>query len=389
MALGGPNVVKGHHEVRAVSDPADTVGRRTKSSDRKANLSMNLAVQPDLWAGVDRLIDRAPSPVDLRAHGLQVLAARRLRRELPPEFADVEWEASQRSAVGRLILREARSAYDGPIIVLKGLDTATYYPSMHLRPFADIDLLVEDAERAQRALISSGFVPVGLPDAYYDGLHHLRPLVRPEAPSLAVEIHRRPNWFSWSDPPANDELFNSVLPSALGVPGVFGLLPAQHALVVAAHAWVELPLRRLLDLVDAAAISSQADSDALMAVARRWDMLRVWRTTSAAANALFYNEPTPSSLRVWGRNLEAVRDRTVLETHFRRLASVFWARPPLLALATAGRILAETALPAPSDSWSTKLARTRRAIMDRSKPAAQHAQTLGEDAQRAPRFRRR
>lgn len=348
--------------------------------------------EAELWASVLRLVDRAPSLDDLRAHGLHLLAAwhwRRLGRAVPGDLAEEERESAHRTAIAPLILQEARRAYDGPLIVIKGIQVARRYPVEYLRPYRDLDLVTDDAEGAQQALIKAGFVPVGWSSDYYAGLHHLAPLVSPLAPELAIEIHRRPNWVPWGDPPLTEELRALATEPVEGVPGVVGLSPAAHALAVAAHAWVELPFRRLLDLVDVAVLSLEAEETEIERLARTWGISGVWRVTRGAIDALFAAGPTPSSLGVWARNLESVRDRTVLETHVRRLLSPFWALPLSEATRASGRALLDIVRPAPSETWTNKLARSRKALVHRSLPASRHADTLGTDAKWAPRFRRR
>ena len=56
---------------------------------------------------------------------------------------------------------------------MKGPEVAAHYPVPSDRPFGDLDLLVEDPEAAQRALIAAGFVEFGEPDG----------IRRPSAPS--------------------------------------------------------------------------------------------------------------------------------------------------------------------------------------------------------------
>ena len=58
-----------------------------------------------------------------------------------------------------------------------------------LRSFGDLDLLTDDAEAAQAALLAAGFQEVFEPEIYED-IHHLRPLWWPGLP-LVVELHTR------------------------------------------------------------------------------------------------------------------------------------------------------------------------------------------------------
>ena len=344
----------------------------------------------DLWRGVDRLIDRAPSLADLRSHGLHLLAARSLRRRgipLPDQLAEEEVVARRRELSASLVLTRMRASYEGRMILMKGPEMAARYPT-GCRPFGDLDVLAEDPEAAQRALIAAGFERVGFEDSYYDGLHHLRPLRLPEAPSPIVEIHRRPNWVEWVDPPPNEELFGAAVPSICEVDGYLALSPAQRGPSLAAHSWVEMPLRRILDLVDVVLVAPSCDARReARAVASRWGLGRMWDSTLAAADCLLFAAAPPAALRVWARNLRQVRDRTVLENHVRRWLSGFAALPPGSAARAAVVAVARDLRPAPAEPWTSKLRRTREAARNPTRPAADHARRLGRDAKRA-RFRR-
>jgi hypothetical protein len=363
----------------------------TRPSAHADPLGTAAAAVPSLWAGVDAVIDRTTSFRDLRAHRLQLLAARRWRelgREVPAEIVEEEFRSAWQFAASKAVLRDAVAVYDGPLLVLKGPHTASFYPAPQLRPFSDVDVLAAEPEQAHAALLAAGFEPIGFDDDYYLGLHHLRPLLDRER-GLAVEIHRYPNWFSWSDPPDRHELLATAVSDVLGVRGLLGLAPEYHALVLAAHGWVELPFRRVSDLLDVAAVASNADADAIELLAGRWRMERVWHTVMAAADAMFRGGEVPAAMRICAGNFIGMRDRTVQETHVRRLIASFWALPPLKALAELGHMIALTALPSPTDTWSTKLARGRLALRHRSQSASEHSELLGPDAQRTPRLRRR
>ena len=87
---------------------------------------------------------------------------------------------------------------------------ATFYPDPSLRGYGDIDLLVEDAQGAQEALLRAGFEPVGDPSLYVD-LHHLRPLTTKGLP-IRLEIHSEPKWVDGlRAPSAADVLEGAVL----------------------------------------------------------------------------------------------------------------------------------------------------------------------------------
>ena len=284
------------------------------------------------WAGVAALVDRAKSLDDLRLHRIELLAARRWREKgisVPPDLAEDELRASVLVLAGQALLRRVRESCDGSVIVLKGPEVAAYYPDPALRSSIDIDLLVPDAERTQRQLLAAGFREVGDPEKFL-GIQHLRPLAWPTIP-LSVEIHERPKWPGGMATPSTAALFDLTTQSATGVEGLLALTRAHHALVVAAHSWAHVPLSRLRDLVDVAALSQGVPRTELNGLARAWGVERLWRSTADVMDALLYGHRAPLSLRVWARHLTQVRERTVVEHQMRRFLSPFWAFPPQVA----------------------------------------------------------
>ena len=197
-----------------------------------------------------------------------------------------ELRAVHNAAAARTLLSAVREAYDGQMLLLKGPEVAACYPDPALRPSKDLDILVDNAEGAQRALLAAGFEPGGASgDDYYVGLHHLRPLRMPGETAAFVEVHRRPGWVKFVDPPTTRELLAAATEGATGVPGVLALPPPHHALVLAAHSWDERPMRRLLDLIDIAAVTTGRDRAEIHALASGWGLSRLWRTTAAAVDA--------------------------------------------------------------------------------------------------------
>jgi Uncharacterised nucleotidyltransferase len=343
------------------------------------------AVDPGLWHGVDSLIDKAPSADALIAHRLHLLAAQRwaeLGRPVPQEFSADRRSAAFLSLVAGVLLQKVREACDGPILLIKGPETAAYYRDASGRPFRDLDLLVHDAAAVQRALLSSGFVLTG-DERLYEGIHHLRPVVRPELP-LVIEVHERPKWVDGLPTPSVDELFETAVPSASGVDGIVTLPPAQHALLLTAHAWAHGPLRRLLDLVDVAAVAERADEAELRAVARAWKLTRLSRTTDSAVQALFYGDRMPLSLRTWARNFRSARERTVLESHVERTFSAFWSLPPHRAVARMGREIGQHFSPEPGETWRVKLTRSGRALRHHLSTVSDHDRAVEARGLQAP-----
>jgi hypothetical protein len=327
---------------------------------------------PELWAAVDRLVERAPGLADLRAHRLHLIAAARGG----PFTGDLELRAQRRvaainSLLAPVVLARARAAYDGRLMLIKGPEVAARYPDPAVRPFRDLDLLADDAEAAQRGLLAAGFEPVGFADDYYAARHHLRPLMWPGTP-LVVEVHCRPEWPRWSRAPAAAELFAAAVPSALTVDGLLAPAPAHHALIVAGHSWSAEPLRLLLDLVDIAALTAGLDPAATAAQADHWGIGRAWRTLAGAADALLGSGPPTWPLRSWARNLGQVRDRTVLESHVADLLGSFWAVPLRRAPRVCAMELSDAIGPVEGEPLRGKLARAGRALRNASTPLAVH-----------------
>jgi putative nucleotidyltransferase-like protein len=344
---------------------------------------------PDLWSAVDRLIDRAAQLEDLRRHGLQLLAGRRWRllgRPLEAQLLHDEQLAAAVTLTVPIVVERVRAAYDGLIVIMKGPEIAGLYPSPRLRPYSDVDLLVDDAERAQRALLAAGFRPVGDPRLYVD-IHHLRPVVAPGL-AVAVEIHDRPKWPDGLSPPPTEELLARAVPATLPIDGV-GTLPApEHALLLAVHSWAHVPLVRISHLLDVNLMADGVDRAELQALARRWDVPKLWLATATAAEALFQGRPPSWPLRTWARNLRGVRERTVLESHLERWLAPFSAASPRRAIRASATAMAEEAQRQPGEAWRVKLHRTGRALRSPSVRLSEHHRALAErELQRVRRGR--
>jgi hypothetical protein len=339
-------------------------------------------VDGSLWRAVAEVVDRAPTADDLRAHRLHLLAAQRLRARghaVPIEFVAAERLSAAVTLAAEIALERAREAYDGTLFLMKGLEVALRYPNPTLRPFRDLDLLVDQPHTAQRALIAAGFQPVGPEDRFYEGKHHLRPLLVPGLPVL-LELHRRPVWIPWAPPPSNAELLSDAVDSATGISGVLAPSPAHHTLLLAAHAWMGTPLRRILDLVDSTVVSQEADPVELWEAARHWQLDGVWQVTKAGAYAVLFGAPSlPWHVRLWAGRVSSVRDRTLFRDHVVRLLSPFSVLPPNRALRVAGQALGRALRPAADETWRLKAARVRRALKNASERVSIHDQIPGEE----------
>jgi putative nucleotidyltransferase-like protein len=318
-----------------------------------------------LWANLARLIERAPRESDLRFHGVELLAAqhdRKLGRTPALQTIAAERTAAATSLVAPLVLQRVLSTVDGPVVLMKGPEVAEHYENPLTRPYRDIDLLVEDAQSAWSAMVEAGFEPTGDPRIYV-GIHHLRPLVWPGLP-LVVEVHHDPKWLDGAVPPTA-ELIQTAVPSATGIPGLLTLEPARHAVVLAVHAWAHVPLSRLGRLLDVAAVAQGIDPETLRAIARAWDVERLWQCTEGVVDSLFHGARRPLAGKLWARHLWDVRERTVLERHLQLWFAPFWAAPRSRAAATTREALAGQLARAPGE--------TRMQLLRRSSVAVRHA----------------
>lgn len=331
-----------------------------------------------MWEGVERLLERL-GPEGAGDHGLGALAARRLRlrgEELPERLVREERAARVATLVAPILLSRAREAYDGALLLVKGPELSRRYPD-GARGFGDLDLVAADPERAHAALLAAGFrLRPGTPPLDYDRHHHLHPLEWPGL-ALPIEIHRRVSWPEGFEPPSNDELFAAASPAQVGVDGLFVPDPRQHALLLAAHAWGDVAMRKLRQLVDVVAFAEEGDRGELEQLARRWGFERGWRTTLAAADWLLYGEPEPAFVAVWGRYLRRLRDPTVLEMHVQEWLTPFSLAPPLPAARLCVAAIRRDLLPHSYEGWSAKRRRMVRAVLHPRAPRSRYEREFG------------
>ena len=319
-----------------------------------------------MWEHVDRLLASSPSSLDvLRVHRVELLEARR-RQAAGLELGSALIADQTRVAVNEMaapaLLARVRASYDGPLLLMKGPEVALDYGAPGLRSFGDLDLLTDDAEAAQAALIEAGFQEVFDADIYED-IHHLRPLWWPGLP-IVVELHTRANWPAAIPGPSTAELFAAAVPSRLGVAGITTLPPEQHTLVLAAHAWEHQPLGRLGNLIDVAVVLRRSDEAEVERLARRWGCLRMWRTTRNAIRALT-GEGRSLALALWARHLYDVRERTVFEWHLKDLLAPAWGYP---RRRVPGGIASEVG--------RMEFSRTWRALRNARRPRSEHNEAM-------------
>jgi hypothetical protein len=338
-----------------------------------------------MWDRVDELLANAPHAAALRLHRVELLEARRRRAAGldASEFLDDEGLALAVDLAAVALLERIREACDGPLVLFKGAEVALDYPGPRLRRFRDLDLLTDDAERAQEALLAAGFVEINDPDNYRD-IHHLRPLWWPGLP-LVIELHSRPKCVDGVPGPSVDELLEASEPGRLGVDGVGALAPAHHTLVLVAHDWSHEPLGRLGNLIDVAVTRRRADDAELEALARRWGCARMWRTTLSAVRAVLEDDGRSAGVALWARHLPAVRERTVLETHVQELLAPVWGVPPTRVPALVRGAMASMAGRSGAEPWRAKLRRARTALGNAGMARSEHdlvldARGLGENS---------
>jgi hypothetical protein len=348
--------------------------------------TVELSRREALWHAVDRLVDSAASTFDLRAHRIHLLGARRLRARglpVPDELVGAERNAAFTTLAVPGVLERVREACDGPLVLMKGYEAALRYPDPALRPFVDIDLLTDDPEGISRVLVAAGFIPTGRPDAYYRRRHHVRPLVHPEMP-IEIELHRRPPWLQWARVPPARTLIDAAVPSRSGIDGLLALSPAHHALVLLAHSWGVMPLRRLQDMIDTAAVALEAEPGEVEHWAHAWGLGGVWALTVGVHEALFSAAPPPAAARRWAPSLLEVRDPTIIERHKRKLLVPFAVFPPHRALVQFAREVVRVLSPSPGEAWSTKLRRTVVALRHPLTPMTAHRRAFEERRRRSP-----
>jgi hypothetical protein len=340
-----------------------------------------------LWRGVARIVSRPTTIADLRLHRIHLLALREWRsagRELPADLLDEEQTSTMLGLAAAFLLRRVREAYGGRVVVMKGPDVAAYYPDPVLRPFRDLDLLVDDPLQAQRALLAGGFHVVGDERLYAD-IHHLQPLRWPGIP-LGIEIHDRPKWLDGRRAPSTAELLEAAVPSRTSVAGIETLAPEHQAVALAVHSWAHVPLARLGHLVDVAAVAAAAERATLGSLAEEWGVGRVWRATTAAIDGALGEGHLPLSVRTWARNIRLVRERTVVESHLQRWLSAFWSEPPLPATVNLVRAVRRDILPAEGEDWAVKRARVAQAIRTPRRRLSEHHETLERRSISGPTF---
>lgn len=164
----------------------------TAGGEQNDDAIRGLLAQPLEWAKLIWLSEQErATPVlwrRLSATGPLPEGAEALHRmAMVSEFRMMHLEARLLSALDTL--RAAKT----DVVLLKGAALAlTVYGSFVERPMSDVDLLVShgDAPRARDALLAAGWVSrAGMDEAFYEGHHHLRPLMDGLGTGTSLELH--------------------------------------------------------------------------------------------------------------------------------------------------------------------------------------------------------
>jgi hypothetical protein len=347
------------------------------------------------WPTVDRLLARldVEATCEQRLGPLAAYRRRMLGQEVPEQLRREERAAATANLVAPALLARARDAYDGTLVVLKGPELASRYPG-RARRFADLDLLAADAEEAQAALLAAGFqlqdrdaaaarglnATPGWPPPGYDEErnphYHMHPLEWPGL-GLRIEVHKQVRWPPGLTAPRPAEIFEAATPGSLGIEGLLVPDPSHHAVLMSAHAWGEVAMRHIRELMDVFVFVDVAGRDAPARLAERWGFRRGWETTLSVADWLLLEEPEPVAVKLWARYLRGLREPTVIEMHVQEWLAPFWMAPPRAAARCTVAALARDVLPAPEQTWAEKARQIVRALLHPFSPRTEHDRRSG------------
>jgi hypothetical protein len=179
----------------------------------------------------------------------------------------------------------------------------------------------------------------------------------------------------WPDdlrPPSNEELFEAAAPSIVGVEGLLAPHPHHHAVLLVSHAWGEIPMQNLRQLVDVLAFVEDDERSELRRLAARWKIERGWGSTLAVADWLVQGKPEPRLVGVWARYLRELREPKVFEMHVQEWLSPFWLTTPRAAARKAFHAVLRDLQPEPDQTWRGKLRQTVRAITHPRSSTTEH-----------------
>jgi hypothetical protein len=183
-------------------------------------------------------------------------------------------------------------------------------------------------------------------------------------------------------------LFEAAVPSVAGVEGLLTPHPDHHAVVLVSHAWGEIPMRRVRQLVDVLAFVEDGERDELRRLAASWGIERGWSSTLAVADWLLRNASEPWLVSVWARYLRDLREPNVLEMHLQEWLSPFWLTTPGPAARRSWGAVARDLKPRPNQTWGSKMHQTIRAVTHPRRSRTEHYMRSGYQRTATGQWRR-
>lgn len=240
-------------------------------------------------------------------------------------------DSAVQQMMAQVALKQIREAFDGRLVLYKGLELASRYDDPSERHSGDVDVITDDPDGLFETLLLLGYRHVTLPymqqetaesagPSAYSTYHHLWPLERPGWP-VVIEVHRSPGWLPGMTPPTTAALLESAVPTRLGLDGVEALEPAAHGVCVAVHSWRDRPFARRRDLtdidllLDTAETASRADH-----LAADWGIARIWAWYRNAIAAAQGAQRAVPAVRLLGGNRFETRSSSKLTDYLVRYA---------------------------------------------------------------------
>jgi hypothetical protein len=283
-----------------------------------------------------------------------------------PQAEQVDSAVQQMMA--EVALKQIREAFDGRLVLYKGLELANRYEDPSERSSGDIDVITDDPDGLFETLGSLGYQHVTLslveqetaessgPSAY-STYHHLWPLERPGWP-VVIEVHRSPGWLPGMTPPTTAALLETAVPTCLGLDGIEALDPAAHGVCVAVHSWRDRPFARRRDLTDIDLLldtpetASRADH-----LAADWGVARIWAWYRNAIAAAQGSQRAVPAVRLLGGDRFETRTSSKLADYLVRYAGRFLIDAPVQHRAEILRALRTDTGPLRGEPFRRKLRR--------------------------------
>lgn len=283
--------------------------------------------------------------------------------------ADEQRHSALQQMMAEVTLKEMRDAFDGRLVLFKGLEVACRYRDPSERTSVDVDVLCDDAEGLQAALLGIGLQPMESPlpgldtttlaehRHQTDDHHHLWPLVRAAAP-VVVEVHRSPGWLAGMTPPSTASLLAGAVPSRTGIDGIETLEPAAHAVYLAVHSWRDRPFHRHRDLTDIEMLLEDQQTAARAdELATQWGINRIWGWYRNAIAVAAGKERPKLAVRAFGGHRYEPGNRSALGGDVGRFLGRFCIDHPLHQLSPMAQRLRTDLRPLPGERRRDKAKR--------------------------------